>query len=67
MSRVIKGTLGISTRYVNSLVEESFEITVDDNATDDEINDEIEQLWIDFRASEVDGGWDIESDEIINE
>ena len=65
MSRIIKGTLYISTKYVNSTIKDNFEIEVDDNATEYEINDEIEQLWIDFRSNEIDGGWDIESDEII--
>ena len=67
MSRIIKGILSIGTRYVGSTVKDNFEIEVDDNATEDEINDEIEQLWIDFRSNEIDGGWNIESDEIINE
>lgn len=67
MSRIIKGTLSIGTRYVGSTVKDNFEIEVDDNATEDEINDEIEQLWIDFSNNEIDGGWNIESDEIINE
>ena len=67
MSRIIKGTLSVGTRYVGSTVKDNFEITVDDNATEDEINDEIEQLWIDFSNNEIDGGWNIESDEIINE
>lgn len=67
MSRIIKGTLSVGTRYVGSTVKDNFEIEVDDNATEDEINDEIEQLWIDFSNNEIDGGWNIESDEIINE
>jgi divalent metal cation (Fe/Co/Zn/Cd) transporter len=67
MSRIIKGTLSVSTRYVGSTVKDNFEIEVDDNATEDEINKEIEQLWIDFSNNEIDGGWNIESDEIINE
>ena len=61
--RVIKGTLSVDTKYV----ENNFEIEVDDNVTEYEIIDEIEQLWNDFRDNEINGGWDIESDEIINE
>ena len=67
MSRIIKGTLSVGTKYVGSTVKDNFEIEVDDNATEDEINEEIEQLWIDFSNNEIDDGWDIESDEIINE
>ena len=67
MSRIIKGTLSVGTKYVGSTVKDNFEIEVDDNATEDEINEEIEQLWIDFSNNEIDGGWNIESDEIINE
>lgn len=44
MSRIIKGTLSVGTRYVGSTVKDNFEIEVDDNATEDEINEEIEQL-----------------------
>lgn len=67
MSRIIKGTLSVGTKYIGSTIKDNFEIEVDDNATEDEINEEIEQLWIDFSNNEIDGGWNIESDEIINE
>lgn len=67
MSRIIKGTLSVGTRYVGSTVRDTFEIEVDDNATHKEIYNEIEQLYINFMENEVDGGWCIESDEIFEE
>ena len=57
--------MSVGTRYVGSTVRDTFEIEFDDEATNDEINDEIEQLYIDFINNEIDGGWNIESDEII--
>ena len=38
MSRIIKGTLSVGTKYVRSEVEDTFEIEVDDDTSDHEIN-----------------------------
>ena len=65
MSRVIKGELTLSIGLANAERTDDFEFEVDDNATDEEINDSIEEYWRDWIWNFIDGGWEIESDEII--
>ena len=65
MSRIIKGTLNLSIRLANAERTDDFEFEVDDNATDEEINDTIEEYWRDWIWNFIDGGWEIESDEKI--
>lgn len=67
MSRIIKGNLSLSIELANAERIDDFEFEVDDNATDEEINDTIEEYWRDWIWNFIDGGWDIKSDEIINE
>ena len=65
MSRVIKGELTLSIGLANAERTDDFEFEVDDNATDEEINDSIEEYWRDWIWNFIDGGWDITSDEKI--
>lgn len=65
MSRIIKGTLNLSIGLANAERTDDFEFEVDDNATDEEINDTIEEYWRDWIWNFIDGGWEIESDEKI--
>lgn len=65
MSRIIKGTLNLSIGLANAERTDDFEFEVDDNATNEEINDTIEEYWRDWIWNFIDGGWEIESDEKI--
>ena len=65
MSRIIKGNLSLSIGLANAERTDDFEFEVDDNATDEEINDTIEEYWRDWIWNFIDGGWDIKSDEKI--
>lgn len=65
MSRIIKGNLSLSIGLANAEQIDDFEFEVDDNATDEEINDTIEEYWRDWIWNFIDGGWDIKSDEKI--
>ena len=65
MSRIIKGELSLSIGLANAERTDDFEFEVDDNATDEEINDTIEEYWRDWIWNFIDGGWDIKSDEKI--
>lgn len=49
----------VSTNYVGSEVKDEVEIYVDDDATDEEIESEAEEAWMDFRTNNTDGGWKI--------
>ena len=65
MSRIIKGNLSLSIGLANAERTDDFEFEVDDNATDEEINDTIEEYWRDWIWNFIGGGWDIKSDEKI--
>lgn len=65
MSRIIKGTINLSIGLANAKRTNDFEFEVDDNATDEEINDTIEEYWRDWIWNFIDGGWTITSDEKI--
>lgn len=65
MSRVIKGTLKLSIGYPSAEQIDDFEFEVDDNATNEEINDTIQEYWRDWIWNFIDGSWEIESDENI--
>ena len=65
MSRIIKGTLNLSIGLANAERTDNFEFEVDDNATDEEINDTIEEYWRDWIWNFIDGDWEIISDEKI--
>ena len=65
MSRIIKGNLSLSIGLANAERTDDFEFEVGDNATDEEINDTIEEYWRDWIWNFIDGGWDIKSDEKI--
>jgi len=65
MSRVIKGILTLSIGFPSAERTDDFEFEVDDNATDEEINDTIEEYWRDWIWNFIDGGWEIESDKKI--
>ena len=65
MSRIIKGTLNLSIGLANAERTDNFEFEVDDNATDEEINDTIEEYWRDWIWNFIYGDWEIISDEKI--
>ena len=65
MSRLIKGILNLSIRLANVERTDDFEFEVDNNATEQEINDTIEEYWRDWIWNFIDGGWDITSDQKI--
>ena len=65
MSRIIKGTLNLSIGLANAERTDNFEFEVDDNATDEEINDTIEEYWRDWICNFIYGDWEIISDEKI--
>lgn len=65
MSRIIKGTLKLSLGHPGAEQFGDFKFEVDDNTTDREINDIIQEYWRDWIWDFIDGGWEIESDEII--
>ena len=65
MSRVIKGILTLGIGLANAERTDNFEFEIDDNATDEEINDTIEEYWRDWIWNFIDGGWGIKSDEKV--
>ena len=65
MSRLIKGILNLSIRLANVERTDDFEFEVDNNATEQEINDTIKEYWRDWIWNFIDGGWDITSDQKI--
>lgn len=62
--RTIKGTLSLGIGFATANREDNFEIEVDDDATDNQIDDIIEEEWKNWIWNFIDGGWDIKSDEI---
>lgn len=65
MSRIIKGTLNLGIGLVNARRTDDFEFEVDDDATDEEIENTIQEYWRDWIWNFIDGGWEIISDEKI--
>lgn len=65
MSRIIKGTLSLSIGLANAKRTDDFEFEVEDNATEQEIEDTIQEYWRDWIWNFIEGGWDITSDEKI--
>lgn len=65
MSRLIKGILNLSIGLANAERTDDFEFEVDNNATEQEINDTIKEYWRDWIWNFIDGGWDITSDQKI--
>ena len=63
--RKIKGTLNLSIGLSSAERTDDFEFEVEDNTTDEEINDIIQEYWRDWIWNFIDGGWEIESDEKI--
>ena len=63
--RRIKGTLCVSLGWVNDTRTQDFEIEVPDDATDSYIENEIQKEYENFMWDRVEGGWEIESDEIL--
>ena len=62
--RTIKGTFTLGIGYSNANHEDEFEIIVENNTTDEEIDQILQEDWQDWSSNFIDGGWDIESDEI---
>jgi len=47
----------VSTHYVGSEVSDKIELEFDDDATEEEIEKEVEDNWCDWRNEQCDGGW----------
>jgi hypothetical protein len=59
MSRIIKVTFNLSIGFLNAERTGDFEFEVEDNATDEEINNTLEEYWQDWIWNYIDGGWEI--------
>lgn len=53
----IKFEFYFSTHYVGSTVTEDVELEFDDDASEEEIEKQIEEAWIEWRNKQCDGGW----------
>lgn len=53
----IKFEFSVSTRYVNSTVKDELELEFDDDATEEEIEKEVEATWLEWRNEQCEGGW----------
>lgn len=49
----------VETRYVGSRVTEDIELDFDDDATEEEIESEVEEVYKDWMSNECEGGWEI--------
>jgi hypothetical protein len=47
----------VSTRYVGSEVKDEIELEFEDDATEEEIEKEVTEVWVDWRNEQCDGGW----------
>ncbi len=65
--RIIKGKMSLSIGFNNSTIYEDFSFEVDDDATDGYINGVLQEWYEDFVWEKVNGDWEIESDEKIEE
>ena len=61
MKRVYEFNIG--TRYVGSEVVDEMEFDFDDDATEEEMEKEVEEYWLDWRNNNCDGGWRLISEE----
>ena len=60
--KIIKVKFWIGTRYVGSDVEEEVEIEVDEDASEMEIENSIEDYYIDWSQENSSQGWEIQED-----
>ncbi len=65
--RIIKGKMTLSIGFHNASRTEDFSFEVDDTATDGYINGVLQEWYEDFVWEKVNGDWEIESDEKIEE
>jgi hypothetical protein len=66
--RVIKGEFSISLGGTDDNARfDDFEIEVPDDTSVEEIEDILADKWIDFQTNCSEGGWKIDSDEIIED
>jgi len=47
----------VSTRYAGSKVVDEIELEFPDNASEEEIERDVESAWKDWMSDEIDGGW----------
>jgi hypothetical protein len=47
----------VETKYIGSRVVEEVELEFDDDATEQEIEKEVDDIWTDWRSQNSDGGW----------
>lgn len=55
----------VSTHYVGSKVTEQVELEFEDDATEQEIEDEVSEYWVEWRNNECEGGWTRIKEEVI--
>lgn len=65
--KVLKYRFSVGTTYVGSTVRDDFEFEFDDDATQEEIDNEVEQAWVEFRNQHCDGGWKLISEKVIED
>lgn len=53
----LKFEFSIGTRYVGSDVKDEIELEFDDDATEQEIESQVEEVYKDWVWEQVDGGW----------
>lgn len=55
--KTLKYEFTVSTRYVGSQSTEEYEIEVEDGATAEEIEIQVEAAYKDWVSNEIEGGW----------
>ena len=53
----IKFEFHVSTHFVNSTAKDIVELEFEDDATEEEIEDEVAEAYKDWMNNEVEGGW----------
>lgn len=53
----VKGYFYVDLGYVGCRVDEEFEIEFEDTATEEEIDNKLENYYNDFQSNRVNGGW----------
>jgi hypothetical protein len=54
---IVKFEFRVGTRYVGSTVKDTLEFDIDDDATEEEIEEIANEAWRDWMNNEIDGGW----------
>jgi len=57
--KIIKAEMNVSTGYVGSMVKEIVEVEVEDDASKEEIEAEVEEYFKEWLWGNIDSGWSI--------